>query len=361
MNTYLIYDLGNHRVAVEFQAVSTLLIFGQAATWQWLSGQRWSRQNTFFGVRVDPTFVRSEVGRAIVRKFKLLLWSWTTIVAIVYVIATTTNNWSEMGMSYWLLGGLVAVMLGYQFAFSIASRETRAKGTLLSEPSTRTAVLFSEEDQVSPWLTLLDWLGILLPVGLPLVTIGFLTLHRNQFTSSNDLKDDLFAVIFTGFVGILPAATQFALRYHARSSDWAPNPGASRRYRTFLGITQASVFTLMILQMCVLSLVRRVALFPDMKTYFRFAYFGYFIVLPFVLTMRFWLKKNLSRESGDPMADHYWKWGWFYHNPDDPALIVPMRTGFGYSFNYARPSVWLSAALVTVAVVVGLAHFTQIV
>src|SRR5258708_3984732 len=207
MNTYLIYDLGNHRVAVEFQAVSTLLIFGQAATWQWLSGQRWSRQNTFFGLRVDPTFIRSEVGHAIVRKFKLLLWSWTTIVAIVYIVATT-SNWSEMGMSYWLLGALVAVMLGYQFAFSIASRETRAKGTPLSEPSTRTAALFSEEDQVSPWVTLMDWLGILLPVALPLVTIGFLALHRNQFTSSNDLKDDLFAVIFAGFVGIFPAATQ---------------------------------------------------------------------------------------------------------------------------------------------------------
>jgi uncharacterized membrane protein len=50
------------------------------------------------------------------------------------------------------------------------------------------------------------------------------------------------------------------------------------------------------------------------------------------------------------MPDTCWKWGQYYFNPDDPALVVPLRSGIGGSPNFARPSVWiawLAVALVT--------------
>jgi uncharacterized membrane protein len=42
--------------------------------------------------------------------------------------------------------------------------------------------------------------------------------------------------------------------------------------------------------------------------------------------------------------DRCWH-GSFYYNPDDPALFVEARTGFGYAGNSARPLSWLLAAL----------------
>lgn len=46
----------------------------------------------------------------------------------------------------------------------------------------------------------------------------------------------------------------------------------------------------------------------------------------------------------DPDRDKYYKWGVFYYNPDDPAVLVEKRYGIGLSFNYARPQAQLAMA-----------------
>ncbi len=55
----------------------------------------------------------------------------------------------------------------------------------------------------------------------------------------------------------------------------------------------------------------------------------------------------------DPRAEpeHYFL-GVFYHNRDDPALLVPMRYGSGVDFNYARWPARLLGLLAVVGVVV---------
>ena len=35
--------------------------------------------------------------------------------------------------------------------------------------------------------------------------------------------------------------------------------------------------------------------------------------------------------------DRYWYAGFFYYNPDDPALFVPKRFGFGWTVNFGHP------------------------
>jgi uncharacterized membrane protein len=67
-------------------------------------------------------------------------------------------------------------------------------------------------------------------------------------------------------------------------------------------------------------------------------------------SMRVWLSKRRDRGRGDPMADRYWKWGQFYCNPGDPALLVPMRTGNMYSPNYSRPSVWIVYGILAIVI-----------
>lgn len=32
-----------------------------------------------------------------------------------------------------------------------------------------------------------------------------------------------------------------------------------------------------------------------------------------------------------------WKWGVFYYNPNDDRIMLPKRTGLGFTLNFARP------------------------
>ena len=44
--------------------------------------------------------------------------------------------------------------------------------------------------------------------------------------------------------------------------------------------------------------------------------------------------------------DRFWKAGLFYVNPDDSALMVPKRYGFGYTLNFGQPVCWLLFAAI---------------
>lgn len=47
-----------------------------------------------------------------------------------------------------------------------------------------------------------------------------------------------------------------------------------------------------------------------------------------------------------------WKGGIVYSNAADPRLIVPKRSGLGWTFNFAKPSAWVLLVLVLVGPVV---------
>jgi uncharacterized membrane protein len=53
-------------------------------------------------------------------------------------------------------------------------------------------------------------------------------------------------------------------------------------------------------------------------------------------------------ERGD---DRYWKWGLFYCNRDDPAILVEDRFGINSGLNYARPAIKIAAGALAALVV----------
>ncbi|MDU0478205.1 DUF5808 domain-containing protein [Staphylococcus chromogenes] len=46
-----------------------------------------------------------------------------------------------------------------------------------------------------------------------------------------------------------------------------------------------------------------------------------------------------------PDRDRFYKWGMFYYNPDDPAVMVEKRVGVGTTFNFARWQAQLAMAV----------------
>jgi len=65
------------------------------------------------------------------------------------------------------------------------------------------------------------------------------------------------------------------------------------------------------------------------------------LMLPLVLLavslIPMWRARNEVTERGDRTPDECWRMGNYYFNPDDPALMVRNRIGFGYSPNFAHP------------------------
>lgn len=66
---------------------------------------------------------------------------------------------------------------------------------------------------------------------------------------------------------------------------------------------------------------------------------------------------DLGPEYEAPDNDRFYKWGMFYYNPDDPAVVVEKRFGAGFDFNYAR---WQGKAFVAFIFLVLLASFAPL-
>ena len=65
-----------------------------------------------------------------------------------------------------------------------------------------------------------------------------------------------------------------------------------------------------------------------------------------VVALAFWMAIKMSDAAGgDETPGERWTVGMFYYNPDDPALLVERRVGFGYTPNFARPLGWIVIAL----------------
>jgi uncharacterized membrane protein len=56
----------------------------------------------------------------------------------------------------------------------------------------------------------------------------------------------------------------------------------------------------------------------------------------------------------DRTPDQCWKWGIFYYNPDDPALMVEKRFGIGWTVNFAHRGAWIFIGLTLFLLVVSI-------
>ncbi len=293
-----------------------------AIAWQLLASRK-SRSGSFFGVRVEPGFAESNTGRAIFQHFRFRLWSLMVFAAIVVQF---------LGVAGVGAGIVLSSLLGW-FVFAEAHR--------------RTASIAPDEEPANPWLDVLDWLTMIVPSALPATALMF------ALTDASMHGTLLFDILFSVVLGLMCAATQWALRFRARSSDWAASPAASRRFRTYLGFMLAAIFMVPIGWICDTAILH-----SRPMVYFAILFLWESLWLILVYRTRFWLTKHLDRQSIDPMSDSCWKWGWCYLNPSDPALVVPMRTGVGLSFNCGRAGVKVAFGVVMAMTVVSLVMTT---
>ncbi len=308
------------------RVLSVVAVLMPAALWHWVTARALSRGQTLFGARVPPGFVESVAGRAIVSEFRRRVWSWSLAFAVASEAASAVFPIE--------LAVIVCPVSGW-IAFALANSRARREAGAPSEPTVRVASLAAQNETETAWLVVLDWLAMLVPPLAPAATLVFLAFHWHQ---ASGFREALIGLS----VGVLCTANQWALLFRARSSDWAATPGASHRYRLYLGAMQAFVITSINCQLCaqvVTSILNPGSYFSSKGDLLFMA-----LVLALGLKWRHWLTRHMAKQSSDQMSDACWKWGFLYFNPSDPALVVPERTGVGQSLNCARPSVWVVGA-----------------
>jgi uncharacterized membrane protein len=340
---------------------SILVVLPITITWHWMTMPRRHPERTFFGVRVESGFPRSLTAEAILNQFRWRIWTWALGIAVAWALIQAVSAAGSELPSYALCAVPMFGMLACTSAFGLAHGRTQRQAESAPEPTIRVATLATEEPDCV-WLQVLDWAAMIVPPLIPVVTLIIISTYWNQFPSR--FHEDSSAAANTAFtlaLGLFSTANYWALLFRTRGGDWAFTPRTSHVYRSYLGMMQSCIFTFMICQLCVLSVMplhstvawlRPLNIMTEMK-----------IILPLTVglaiccwIMRLWISKHLEKEKGDPMPDRFWKWGWFYYNPSDPVLVVPTRTGAGYSPNYARSSVWLACGTL---IVLCIAAFVQ--
>ena len=214
-----------------------------AGVWNWNTARGQSRKNTFFGVRVEPGFGESEPGLAIQREFQWRLWSWALAAAIASTLIPVR----------FALFLLLVTMTAAYVAFGGAHRRVKREVAAPIGPTVRVATLTADDDVESPWLNVIDGLAMGVPPLMPAATLMFLNLHREQMGAY--LGRGLFIITFNLIAGLYCTANEWALRFRARSRDWAPTPDASHKYRTYSGAMMSIVFTGIGLQSCLYALI----------------------------------------------------------------------------------------------------------
>jgi hypothetical protein len=269
------------------------------------------------------------------RTFRLRVWIWTVPLALAAALMP-----SGFRMTIWFGAAMLLTGQGNFVLFSIASRSVRAAATPVEASPLRSAFV-AEEDRGGFGPALVEWSGMLLPLAIPIATEIAVFLREGRFAPMP---------LFYFALGCLPAHLQYTLRFGARSSDWAADPARSRRYRAYIGLVNTLVFGFIIIQGCTLVLMPSSFIWR----YFVFVFACYALLYPLVFHVRGWLKRNLAETNCDPMPDACWKWGQYYYNPDDPALIVPSRSGISFSPNFGRRSVRMMWVVVHVLIAIDL-------
>ena len=320
--------------------------------------QEWAlrRDSTLFGIRVQPDFGDSQIGRGIFEEYRKRIWLTAILFAAIFAIGAP-NGPSVSGLWYFdLFMGMSVASWAF---YAMAQRRVRMEAGPASEPSVRTASLIAEEPTHRPVRQLAAWAVMLLPMMLPLITGLLLALNLRRYPPRSHLDYTAAMLAFTGAFGLCMSALQYALRYHARSSDWAADPAASLNYRTDLGLMMGSASLGVIAWGCILTLTQLFGI--GMGIQFAISYPVMFAVIIFSRRMRSSLVKQFDPQSGDPMADRCWKWAYFYFNSSDPAWVVPTRSGVGCAFNHARAVPWICYGLSATALIVMFGPWVKIV
>jgi uncharacterized membrane protein len=297
----------------------------------------------FFGVTVPADFARTEAGRDALRRYRLVLVAYVAAgLAVMLVGGARRASALEALASFVVVAGLLH---GYLVArrgvqpFAVAPDGTRAAriGPRVS-PSNLVAW------QLPAWVLIgaaAAWLTRLRAAGSAAATSSAGAVAAEATHPSHASPLLAYVPLATGALTLsLLLVTGWLLTTRARkgtSSNWAASRVALIGSAYLVALSSAAV-----------ALAPVLGATPVLATSA--------LSLPLVVAVVLVASRRGGAEDVRSLApDLCWKWGLFYVNPNDAALLVPKRFGIGYSLNFAHPAASILCGVVALFVVAALA------
>jgi uncharacterized membrane protein len=305
---------------------------------------KWTRPDLFFAVTVQTDFVFTGHARRILHRY------WLEI-ALHTLIAIALAGLAGMGKEYSVLLGIGWQMAGAGWAVSRAHHAT-AKYAAAPSPIREAIIPARRETLPGGWPLALGPLAFVaaaavyswlfwerLPDRIP-VHWG---LHgADRWIDRTPLNVFGFLAFLASFCGVFILLSYGMVRWSRTISVTGERGRGEFRFRR-LGIwLLIALQYLTVIPGVVLALwaAPGPAVWPVLSV----------IVIIVALIMLIRMGQGGSRLAdtaeyqppiGDRTPDAAWKWGLFYYNPDDPALIVEKRFGLGYTVNFGNGWSWV--------------------
>ena len=336
-----------------------------------------TRPELFFGVTVPADFRASPRGQYYIRVFRLQVWAHTVIAAAFLLFGE--------GQVFILSVPVLWQAFGAAVAWYVMNRIVRPHAVV---PSSEREASLSPHSRMLPgsWLV---WLGPYLLLGAVAAYLDMVyddlpdpyAVHFNIKGEADRFVEKTPAVVFRSpAIGFVICATlwltSFSMaRQSRRISIQGPSGAKETRFRrlTFNILLGSQYYVAVIFAW--IAVVYRIEAAMPMAHYVLLA----MTVLPIPLAI-YWSVRygqggsrlpdtptqtlglggaataTSSGEAiaapapapiGDRTPDECWKWGQIYYNPADPSIWIEKRAGVGYTVNFARPTVWVLVALIT--------------
>lgn len=299
-----------------------------------------SRRGVLFGVTVPLGFANTPKARSALRSYRLSVSAFAltllaTAAAVLWLAPATSRVGTLMSPLAVFLELLVTFLLWNHGATTIkpfAAAVPLERHTELTPVSTTTPILATACS--------------ILPLA---ATALWLHLHWNQIPlrfvlhwNASGLPDRWATRSFDGVFGTLLTGVMMVVLLTAGAIFLSNANGPQRSQRRRALVPMAALAWLLAGSFCTLGL-RPILHFTPSIFFLSGAMYaaGVFALTLWMLQRSGLAPYSKATESYDSTPDSKWHAGIIYYNPSDAAVLVPKRFGWGWTFNFARPSAWL--------------------
>lgn len=305
----------------------------------------WRRHGLILPIHVTPEYLSSSACRQLIRHYVTVV-VLIAMAGIALFVAQLTRHLDALfiaGPTFEIIALLI--LWARTWKYLLPHRQT--------VPITRTASLASVPSLEASWW--ISTLAALLPLAAAAIVLAT---HWSQIPARFATHWGVDGVA-NGFSNRTPLAVFWPLAIAAFIILWMATLALlTARFSPSL-VTQPALFrmTRNILRAAawlISILFASISLLPLAAQPARFFPTGIALILLTFFAVLIYIVAQAYRHpelthSVDVTDPARWKAGLIYFNPSDAALLVPKRSGLGYTFNFARPSAWI--LIVTILVI----------
>jgi uncharacterized membrane protein len=332
-----------------YAAVLGGLVLSLTALLHWLP--TWRREGLWFSVTVAPGFDATSEGRRALVHYRIALWG-LAIVATGCVVAA-----AGLGVTALAPAGVLVETVGASVAFAVVRR--RLLPFAVQASGDRSATLSVDPEALPGGVAV-----VIVPLGVLGATALYLRANWDRLPvrvpvhwgidgTPNGWADRTWHGVYgplfvTALISVFIILMAEAILHASPRARVSGTEAWTRRFRRaalllmVAGVwavsAMTSAFALMPLFRDVSRPLASVRIIPAVML---------LSLAPFMWQLVRAVRAPGSRSDGTP--DACWKFGLFYYNPDDSALVVEKRFGVGYTLNFGNRTMWWILGLAALA------------